>query len=131
MKDIEDNYAELAKSGIYMKNASVFLPSYEWYNDSISVWAKEYGLKIVDNSSGTITSQDWTFPQKGKPYYSSDSLMKNLISYEKAKKLNGYILLIHPGTDPRRKDKFYNHLDEILRYLESKEYSFHNFSEIN
>ena len=131
LKDIEDNYIALAKSGVNKKNAKVFLPSFEWYNDSISYWAKEYGLEIVDNSSGTITSQDWTFPEKGKSYYSSDSLMKNLISFEKKKGLNGYILLIHPGTDPRRIDKFYLHLNEIINYLENRKYTFSTFSEIN
>jgi hypothetical protein len=57
--------------------------------------------------------------------------MKKLTSYEKNSGMNGYILLIHPGTDPRRTDKFYLHLDEVLHYLEKKNYSFHTFSEIN
>jgi peptidoglycan/xylan/chitin deacetylase (PgdA/CDA1 family) len=131
LSDLANNYRELAKSGISEKKANVFLPPYEWYNDSIAVWSHKIGIKLVDNSSGTITNQDWTFPDNGKPYYSSDSLMRNFLSYEKLKGMNGYILLIHPGTDPRRKDKFYLHLDSILRYLENKKYSFHTFSEIN
>jgi peptidoglycan/xylan/chitin deacetylase (PgdA/CDA1 family) len=112
-------------------SARVFLPPYEWYNDSIARWTNMAGSKLVNMSSGTITSQDWTFPDKGKPYYSSDTLMKNLLSYEKLKGMNGYILLIHPGTDPRRKDKFYLFLDSILTYFENKNYNFHTFSEIN
>jgi hypothetical protein len=44
---------------------------------------------------------------------------------------NKNIILIHPGTDPRRKDKLYFHLDSILRYLENKRYTFRTFSEIN
>jgi endoglucanase len=131
LKDIEDNYTALSKSGIDKKVATVFLPPYEWYNDSISLWARKYGLKIIDNSSGTITSQDWTYPDKDKPYYSSDSLIRNLKAYEKKNRMNGYILLIHPGTDPRRKDKLYLHLNEILSYLGNRKYSFHTFSEIN
>jgi endoglucanase len=129
--DLEHNYRELEKSGISKKEASVFLPPYEWYNDTIAKWAGKAGLTLVDNSIGTITSQDWTYPEKGKPYYSSDSLMKNFLSYEKVNGMNGYILLIHPGTDIRRKDKFYLHLDSILNYLEKRKYSFHSFSEIN
>jgi len=86
---------------------------------------------MVNISSGSIVNQDWTIPEKGKPYFSSDSLMKNLISFEERKGMNGYILLIHPGTDPRRKDKFYLRLDSILNYLENRKYSFHTFSEIN
>ena len=131
IRDIEANYKTLNKLGISKKQASVFLPPYEWYNDSISVWANQTGLKMVNISSGTIVNQDWTIPEKGKPYYSSDSLMKNLVSFEERKGLNGYILLIHPGTDPRRKDKFYLRLDSILNYLEDRKYCFHSFSEIN
>ena len=131
LDDLENNYKELTRSGISKENALVFLPPYEWYNDTIASWSANAGIKLVDNSTGTITNQDWTFPDKGKPYYSSDSLMKNFLSYEKLSGMNGYILLIHPGTDPRRKDKFYLRLDSILKYLEKKKYSFHTFSEIN
>jgi endoglucanase len=131
LSDLDNNYKELTKSGISRKEALVFLPPYEWYNDSIADWTIKAGLKLVDNSYGTITNQDWTFSDKGKPYFSSDSLLKNLFSYEELNTMNGYILLIHPGTDPRRKDKFYLKLDTILQYLENKKYSFHSFSEIN
>jgi peptidoglycan/xylan/chitin deacetylase (PgdA/CDA1 family) len=129
--DIQNNYKELINLGIPVKNSRVFLPPYEWYNDTIAKWSTESGLKIVENSSGTATSQDWTFPDKSNPYYSSDTLMKKLVSYEKNYGLNGYILLIHPGTDPRRTDKFYLHLDEIIKYLENKNYKFQSFSELN
>ncbi len=131
LSDLDKNYIQLSKSGVSRTSARVFLPPYEWYNDSIARWTDLAGSKLVNMSSGTITSQDWTFPDKGKPYYSSDTLMKNLLSYEKLKGMNGYILLIHPGTDTRRKDKFYLLLDSILTYFEKKNYSFHTFSEIN
>ena len=130
LSDITNNYKALEKTGISKEEASVFLPPYEWYNDTIASWTNRAGLKLVNNSPGTIISQDWTFPEKGKPYFSSDSLMKNFISYEKENHMNGYILLIHPGTDPRRKDKFYLRLDSVLTYLESKDYTFHSFSEL-
>jgi peptidoglycan/xylan/chitin deacetylase (PgdA/CDA1 family) len=130
MSDLENNYNELERFGISKNEATVFLPPYEWYNDTIASWTKQMGLKLVNNSSGTVTAQDWTFPG-GAKYYSSDFLMDNFLKYEQEKGLNGYILLIHPGTDPRRTDKFYLRLDSILKYLENKNYSFHSFSEIN
>jgi endoglucanase len=131
ISDLESNYRELEKLGIPKYKAQLFLPPYEWYNDSIALWTREAGLKLVNNSRGTITNQDWTFPEKGKPYFSSDSLMKNFLSYEKKSGMNGYIMLIHPGTDPRRIDKFYLNLDSVLNYLESRNYRFHSFSELN
>ncbi len=131
LSDLENNYKELDKLGIPGNQAHVFLPPYEWYNDSIACWTRESGLKLVNNSEGTISNQDWTFPDKGKPYFSSDSLMKNFLSYEKKSGMKGYIMLVHPGTDPRRTDKFYLQLDSVLNYLEARNYTFHSFSEIN
>jgi hypothetical protein len=101
------------------------------FNDSIASYSGKAGLKLINVSTGTKTNQDWTIPEKGKPYYSSDFLMKDLMSYEKRMGMNGYILLIHPGTDPARKDKFYLRIDSILTFIEKKNYSFHSFSEIN
>jgi endoglucanase len=129
-KDIVNNFIALERYGISKEKAKVFLPPYEWHNDSISVWSRNVGLIPVNISSGTITNQDWTFPEKEKPYFTSDSLMKNLVMFEKSKGMNGYILLIHPGTDPRRTDKFYFRLDSIIHFLQNKKYTFHSFSEI-
>jgi endoglucanase len=129
LADLENNFKALEKYGIAREKANVFLPPYEWYNDTISAWTSEAGYTLVNISSGTITNQDWTVPD-GKTYYTSDYLMKNFLAYENARGLNGYILLVHPGTDPKRTDKFYNHLDSILTYLEKRGYSFHTFSEL-
>jgi peptidoglycan/xylan/chitin deacetylase (PgdA/CDA1 family) len=128
--DLSGNFRALGKFGITRSKAHVFLPPYEWYNDSIAAWSRSTGLRLINISSGTRTSQDWTVPLPGKPYYKSSDLVRDLFSYEEKKGLNGYILLIHPGTDPRRKDKFYLKLDSILTILEKKNYKFRTFSEI-
>ncbi|MEY2639927.1 MAG: hypothetical protein RIR90_1409, partial [Bacteroidota bacterium] len=36
--------------------------------------------------------------------------------------LDGYILLIHVGTDPRRKEKFYHELPALIKTLRKKGY---------
>ena len=41
-----------------------------------------------------------------------------------ALRYNGFILLIHLGTDPRRKDAFYDQLDTLLHTLKDKGYHF-------
>jgi peptidoglycan/xylan/chitin deacetylase (PgdA/CDA1 family) len=130
ISDLSDNYSALEKYGITRVKAQVFLPPYEWYNDSIAAWTRNIGLTLVNMSSGTKTSQDWTVPIPGKPYNKTADLVKDLFSFEEKKGLNGNILLIHPGTDPRRKDKFYLKLDSILTSLEKKNYKFRTFSEI-
>ncbi len=128
--DLKENYAVLEKNEIKPDDASVFLPPYEWYNDSIGEWCKAMNIRLINISSGALTNQDWTYPRNDGPYYSNDSILTSLFAYENKKGLNGYIMLIHPGTDPRRKDKFYDRLDEVLTSLEKKNYKFRCFSEI-
>jgi peptidoglycan/xylan/chitin deacetylase (PgdA/CDA1 family) len=130
MRDIDENYSALLQHGIERKKASVFMPPYEWYNDTIAKWSSEAGLKLVNISSGTGTNQDWTVPVDGAPYYPSDSLIAKLKAYENEKGMNGYILLIHPGTDPRRTDKFYLRLGEIMVYLRERNYTFRSLGEL-
>jgi peptidoglycan/xylan/chitin deacetylase (PgdA/CDA1 family) len=122
MNDIENNYKALMRAGISRDDASVFLPPYEWHNDAIAEWCREAGIRLINISSGALTNQDWTYPREDGPYFSSDTIMKTMVSFEQRKGMNGYILLIHPGTDPRRTDKFYNRLDEVLSYLEKNNY---------
>lgn len=130
IKDLDDNYAALEKHGIKRSEASVFMPPYEWYNDTIASWTGKAGSILVNMSSGTNTNQDWTIPAPGAPYFSSDSLMNSLKRYEARKGMNGYILLVHPGTDPARTDKFYLRLGEVITYLENRNYSFKSLGEL-
>ena len=44
--------------------------------------------------------------------------------------LNGFILLIHIGTDSRRTDKFYHRLDRLLEELTEKGYGFVTITEL-
>jgi hypothetical protein len=60
----------------------------------------------------------------GRSYLGSDAILEGLQQYESSRPagLNGAIILVHAGTDPRRKDKFYDHLDSLLAWLGSKGY---------
>lgn len=41
--------------------------------------------------------------------------------------MNGFHLLIHPGTNPKRKDKFYLQLDVLITKLKKEGYQFSKF----
>ena len=123
--DIENNFAELEKFGIKQKEASFFMPPYEWCNSEIVGWAKMSGLDVINFTPGTGTNADYTSP--GMPNYkSSEQIWEHLKTFEQYqnKHLNGAILLIHPGTEPARKDKFYNLLDKLINFLYSNGYRF-------
>jgi peptidoglycan/xylan/chitin deacetylase (PgdA/CDA1 family) len=121
----------LDKLGIAASANKYFLPPYEWYNDSISIWTNEYGRRVVNFTPGTLSTADYTTPGM-KNYRSSEVIYNSIIEYEQkaGSALNGFILLLHVGTDPERTDKFYNRLPELIRYLKRKGYSFKTIEEL-
>jgi peptidoglycan/xylan/chitin deacetylase (PgdA/CDA1 family) len=131
-KDVLDNYTEMGKFGIQKTDASYFLPPYEWYNSEISEWCREIGLTIINFTPGTYSNQDWTIPEMGERYFSNDFIYNKILSYEESSScgLNGFILLIHFGTDPRREEKFYNRLDELITELKKRGYTFRRLDNI-
>jgi len=122
--DLDQNYKEMKKFGILKKDARWYMPPYEWYNRTIAAWTAERGLILVNFSPGTRSNADYTYPEMGDRYVPSEAITRSILEYEEKKGMNGFILLIHPGTDPRRNDKYYLHLDSVLTILENKGYGF-------
>lgn len=122
--DLQRNYRQLSRFGVSKSSAHFFLPAYEWYNDSIVSWAHGMGLQLVNYTPGTLSHADYTTPSD-KNYRSSDVIYTSITNYEQqhAAGLNGFILLMHIGTDPQRTDKFYYRLPELIKWLKSKGYS--------
>jgi endoglucanase len=123
--DLVKNYAELARFSISKTSAHYFLPPYEWYNDTIAGWTRELGLQLVNYTPGTISHADYTTPAD-KNYRSSEDIFQSIMHYEADHEagLNGFILLMHIGAGPGRKDKFYERLPRLIAGLKSKGYEF-------
>ncbi|HRO44508.1 polysaccharide deacetylase family protein [Agriterribacter sp.] len=119
--DLQDSYTTMNRFGITKSNAPFFLPPYEWYNDSITAWTKQQGLKLINFTPGTLSNADYTTPDM-KNYRSTDTIYQSIIAYEQKQGLNGFILLLHIGTDAKRTDKMYNRLGNLLQYLKAKQY---------
>ncbi|SHG75043.1 glycoside hydrolase family 9 protein [Pedobacter caeni] len=121
-KDLKANYEAMARFGIPQTQAKFFLPPYEWYNQTISNWTKEMGLTLINYSPGTRSNADYTWPEMGTRYLGTEEIYQSIVDYEKKASLNGFMLLIHVGTDEKRKDKFYAHLERLILYLKEKGY---------
>ena len=65
-------------------------------------------------------------------YLSSQAIYDRILAYEKEDPhgLNGFILLIHIGTDPERTDKFYLHLADLIRDLKTRGYTLVRIDEL-
>ncbi len=131
-EDLKNAYRELKQWGIDKNQAHYFLPPYEWYNDSIAKWTNEMGLQLIDFTPGSRSNADYTYPEMGNKYLGSDVIVNSVLTYEKKSTngLNGYILLTHIGTDPRRTDKFYKHLPALIIELKDRGYEFVRIDEM-
>jgi len=130
--DLEASYGELKKAGISRDQAHYFLPPYEWYNDTIALWTERSGLQLINFTPGTRSNADYTYPEMGSAYTDSRTIYNSVLSYEasSASGLNGFILLFHAGTDPRRTDKFYLIMPELVRELKGRGYTFVRIDEL-
>lgn len=131
-QDLSTNYDRMAGFGIRPEDAPWFLPPYEWYNAEIARWTRDLGLRLVNFSPGTRSAADYTYPEMGDRYWSSDEIYDSILRYEETglHGLNGFILLIHIGTDPRRTDKFYHKLDTLLKELSGRGYRLCTITEL-
>ena len=81
-------------------------------------------MQLVNYTPGTLSHADYTWPQLGKQYRSCATILQSIKDYEQQHPagLNGFLLLMHAGTDPRRTEKCWDELDHLLSYLQQKKY---------
>lgn len=130
--DIDRNLSAMKECGLSVSQNHWFIPPFEWWNDSITVWAKQSGLRLFNFSPGLRTAADYTWPQMGAAYKSSEWILSSVKEYVNTNQtgLNGAIILVHAGTDPRRTDKFYNRLGGLILFLKQKSYRFKRIDEL-
>jgi len=122
--DMMANYAELERFGITRTAAPYIVPPYEWYN-SIHVDAyRRAGMTAVSPSPGIQTYRDYTTPGMAD-YHTSDSMWRQLMDRERTHGLRGAVIILHPGTQDIRTDKFYYRLGDIIDTLTARGYAFH------
>jgi peptidoglycan/xylan/chitin deacetylase (PgdA/CDA1 family) len=117
--------------GINTQDLTYFLPPYEWYNDSISTWTKDFGLQLINFTPGTKSTADYTYPGL-KNYRSTEEIYHSIVHHENTNPsgLKGFILLSHIGTDARRSDKFYKRLPGLIKHLKAKGYQFQTVNQL-
>lgn len=130
--DLRQNARALSAFHVGLSDARIFLPPYEWYNREISSWCADSGLVLINFTPGTFSNADYTTPDMGPRYLSSDTILAKIFAYERQDPsgLNGFILLIHAGSHPSRTDKFTDRLDQLITTLEQRGYSFARIDEL-
>jgi len=128
--DLEKNLRTM--KSLHLPRPRFFIPPFEWWNDSIAAWSKEKKLLLFNFTPGIRTATDYTWPELNTAYKSSEWIMNWLKEFAATNPtaLNGAIILLHAGTDERRKDKFYNRLREMIRFLKMKGYAFKRIDQL-
>lgn len=124
--DLAKNIAAMKSLSLPIHPQHFFIPPYEWWNDSIAVWSLAAGFRLFSFTPGMRTAADYTYPDMGASYRSSEWLldwMRELVKTS-PQKLNGAVLLVHAGTDPRRPDKLYDRLAEMITLLKETGFTF-------
>lgn len=131
-KDMAKNLSAMKAAGLPIQTPHYFIPPFEWWNDSITAWSKEKGLTLFNFTPGIRTNADYTYPEMGAAYKSSQWIVDWLkgLATIKPNGLNGAVILIHAGTDARRKDKFYDRLEELIDHFKRKGYGFKRIDEL-
>ncbi|MCC7307471.1 MAG: glycoside hydrolase family 9 protein [Acidobacteria bacterium] len=122
-RDLNDNFAAMRPFGIDRRQVPFFLPPYEWYNREIADWSSAMGYQIVNFTPGTRSNADY-MTDDDKNYISSDAIIAKIKEYEAKDPngLNGFILLTHIGSGPKRTDKFHDRIGELIEWLKNKGY---------
>ncbi|HMJ67652.1 MAG TPA: glycoside hydrolase family 9 protein [Cyclobacteriaceae bacterium] len=121
--DLRVNYKKMNSLGV-STDRKLFIPPYEWWNSEVVSWCNEEGVQVVSFTPGIPTNSDYTYPEMGKSYKSSEAILETLFEKEAKDGINGSIILVHVGTDPRRKDKLYSRMPEMIKKLKAKGYEF-------
>lgn len=130
--DLDANMAEIARFGISANDARFFIPPFEHYTQEISDWTSERGMVHMNYTGGTRSNADYMQDDDPK-FVSSEDILKSILDYEQKDPdgLNGFLLLTHIGAGPgRTRDKFFNHLDELITELKKRGYSFVRVDEL-
>lgn len=100
-----------------------FLPPYEHADAEIARWTEARGMRLVNFTFGTRSNADYT-EDDAPNFVPSQTILSSILQRDREDPhgLNGFLLLLHIGTSPRRTDKFADHFGGLLDHLVDRGY---------
>lgn len=129
--DLDANLKKLARFGVPHGSVSHFVPPYEWSNAEIAAWSGARGLRLLNPTPGTRAAADYT-EEKDPRFVPSQAIFDSILARETSDPdgLRGFLLLMHIGAGPGRRDKFADRLGELLDALTARGYGFVRVDEL-
>lgn len=121
--DLERNLDELTRFGVARGAARFFLPPFEWYTAEIADWTRALGLTLICHTTGTRSTADYT--EEGTAQFVPSAAILESIKRRAAEDshgLKGFMLLLHVGAGPGRRDKFHRRFQELVDWLIGEQY---------
>ena len=130
-KDVEDNLLALEQAGVARAGVRYWVPAYEWYNAEVASWSEAMGLRLVNYTPGTRSNADYMTDADAN-FVSSQVIFDSALARERAGPdgLNGFLLLMHIGAGPGRRDKMHDRLGELMDRLTALGYQFVRVDEL-
>jgi peptidoglycan/xylan/chitin deacetylase (PgdA/CDA1 family) len=124
-RDVEDNLHAIERHGIDCATVRYWVPAYEHYNPEIAAWSAGMGLRLINFTPGTRSNADYT-GEADANFVASETIVTNILDRERADPdgLNGFLLLLHIGAGPGRRDKMHDRLGGLLDELKARGYAF-------
>ena len=124
-RDLEDNLREVERFGVRRADVRFWVPAYEWYNAEVASWSVQGGLRVITFTPGTRANADYT-GEADRNFVPSRVIFDSILARERADPhgLNGFLLLMHVGAGPGRRDKMHGLLGELLDRLAERGYEF-------
>ena len=124
-RDLEDSFRELQRFGGPRASVRHWVPPYEWYNREVARWSADLGVRVFTFTPGTRAHADYTGEAEAI-FVSSDAIVRSVLERERADPhgLNGFVLLMHVGAGPGRRDKMHDRLGELMDAIAQRGYSF-------
>lgn len=124
-RDLEDNLRELERFGVRREAVRYWVPAYEWYNREVAGWSAAMGVRVFTLTPGTRAAADYT-GEADANFVASEAIVASILDREQsdADGLNGWVLLMHAGAGPGRRDKLADRLGALLDEIARRGYTF-------
>lgn len=124
-RDLEDNLRELQRFGVRTAGLRYWVPPYEWYNREVAAWSTKMGLQVFTFTPGPRANADYT-GEADANFVSSEAIVRSVLDRERQDPhgLNGFVLLLHLGAGPGRRDKMHDRLGELIDEIARRGYTF-------
>lgn len=128
---VDEHLKRLAQAGVSRGEVRFFLPTSDQLNSTVVDHGREYAMKMITGTPGTLSLKTTTAENSGE-FVSSQRILESIVSRERSGKngLNGFQLLFQLDSGDRHSDKFYTRFSEMLDTLQNRGYEFVTLDEL-